>query len=194
MLPERLRSDDQENQTPQQLQAELISVLELLPKMDIEDESTLLEESGVLKLPSYYEYEYLVRERRLHSGYSEVIMDHITGLVGRANITEHFRKYIVNKFAHWLEQGIAPDRDPQDIENSLFFLDRSQPESGGIFNPARAATLEWRALADSEFGQSTLEKIAAKSERWQEFYKQRKQALEDWKEQILQRYGEQGIS
>lgn len=188
---------EQGGQTPQELNAELTSVLDLLPKVSLDDEAAAFEVSGVIQpvADAYFNdsyYSWLVKERRLHSGYGELVLDKITRLVGRANITEHFKQYILDMFTLWLEEGIYPDQ-AENVERTLFFLDRSRPGSGGIFDPERAASLDRRAL--EERGRLMLNippeelTLVIGEKRARNFYT----TMKEWREQIKERYGDETL-
>jgi len=202
-MPERLPPYSPEQPTPRQLNAELLSVLDLLPKESIEDEAAALQATG-LKLPDDDDYEQLVRRRRLYSGYGEMVMGRVYGLVRKAPITEHFQEYIFNAFVDWQEWGIEPDRDPKDIDRDLFFLDRSDPDSGGVFDPKRAVNFEREALRREKWSLKSMERgglaiesseahieIGFSTRRWFENLRPWKEEVADWEVQFNRHYGQE---
>jgi hypothetical protein len=181
---------EQINPTPHQLNTELNSVLDRFPKERI---STITgtkagtdEEVGL--------YADVVSERRLKSEYGHRLKERIAELVGRASITDHFKEFIIERFAAWMEEGLDPDTDTRDVDKAFFFLDRKHRESGGIFDPTRAVSLERVALACEvrrlTFAQKAYAHIVG-DERSRKVYEPKWNAAEGWRDQIRQRYGEE---
>jgi len=181
---------EHENPTPQQLNAELTSVLDLLPQgrlsgIEFEGDDTG-EKAGL--------YGFAQGLKRLNSEYGQKLLARTTELVGKASITERFKEHIVEEFAGWLEEGRDPETDTKDMTKAFFFLDRGHPGSGGIFDPKRAVTLERIALAKKAGQLAWAQKALAKiygEERAKELYETKRLAVEEWREQINQRYGEE---
>ncbi len=181
---------EQANPTPQQLNTELTSALDLLPQGRLSGIAFEGDETGE-KAGLYTLAKGL---KRLDSEYGQRLQDRVTELVSRASITERFKEYIVDEFAGWLEEGRDPETSTGGIAKAFFFLDRGHPGSGGIFDPKRAVTLERVALAQEvgqlTWGQKALARIFGE-ERAKELYAPKRHAVEEWREQIKQCYGEE---
>jgi hypothetical protein len=153
------------------------------------------------------DYTAFVEERRLNSDFGQQMIQRVTALIGNANITDHFRQYILNQFRRGLENGTESySRAEVDTETNVtfldtelfFFLDRRRPGSGGIFDPQRAATLERIALMKTarmtqgfQHGAEKLGFSGKGMELIQQEVEHRWEVIRDWREQINRRYGDE---
>jgi len=177
--------------TPQQLNAELISIVDLLPKVHITDAVANADIQQDERGPSL-EAQDAIEGRRLSSDVWKKLEKHISELVDKANITHYFKQYIIEAFTWEMGTGSSPNVGP-DFNRQFFFLDTSRPRSGGIFDPNRVGTLERIALTRKATETAGLQKGLVKlvgEEQARRGYASQWQAIEDWRNQIKQRYPE----
>jgi hypothetical protein len=102
-MGERL-TPEHTNSTPQQLNADLARMADLLPKVSISDVVGLVAEAREMSEDRAYAY---VEGRRVHSQYTHLVLSRVSSLVSQADITDHFRKYIVDTFSEGSRQGVG---------------------------------------------------------------------------------------
>jgi hypothetical protein len=180
-------SPEQENQpSPQELNSQLNQMIERLPQMSVGEENSVDDESFGEMMA-----------KRGNSEYGEKLKVRVREFVNRANITEQFKNFIVDQFDVLAKVGVDPNNQ-ELLDEVLFFLDRSHSGSGGIFDTNRARQLERVALArkvmETQSAQDGLARIHAKfnrgPEQAREVYKPEWEALETWKTEFRQNYGE----
>jgi hypothetical protein len=178
--------ENRDTRTPQQLNAELRAIVDYLPKTTDEED---------WNSDTFFEDMITKWEKRETSEYTTKVGQRVSALVQRAPITDHFRKYIVEKFTgHVVIEGPMP----QDFfESEFFFLDPDHPESAGVFEPKNAERFERVALAkkvyETRWEEEGLEKLMKKAgqplESAKSIYAQRWAELNDWREAISHHYG-----
>ncbi len=183
---EKFSSHDRENFfTPQRLNHELKAVVNALPKVSVAEE---------INLPSKVVGQRIVE--RENSAYTTKIQERVKTLVEKAQITDQFKQLVIDRFTFVAEIGF--DRTSENfVQEMFFFLDHSHLNSGGIFDPHHAARLERIAIMQEarllQMEQRVFTKLVDE-ERAKKTYAPKIAALQEWKEQITQRYGEYNYS
>lgn len=174
-------TQEQEQPTPQQLNAQLNTLFNLLPQDTREDqyfeEMTQAEEEWNVArlLGDQRKMQQLMEkiekkdaelhayvERHEQSGYAYPLRNRVTSLVSQAPVTDHMKQLVTTQFSTWLLAGIPPEPDKEWFDTHFFFLDRGNPDIGGIFNPQRARQLEEFAITRE------INRLARRAENFEE--------------------------